>query len=288
MKMSKGFTLLELMIAITLGLLITAASIMLFLSVSRNYSAQKANSDIQGNGVFGVPHMLRQLREVPSEGGVLLNDKGNQADGTNFTVGTNSDVLTVRYIVKPSQMLANNNNLVTCQGITIQSILTNQLNDQIIEAQKDETDEVKKQKIANDLKANFNFDQPITVIEQYYLRQNGINCRALVNNNNLPALTANTIGTLIIPSVDYFHVQLITRNQGLFKNIDLPTNLAAGNQVVGLQIGILLRSAHQIQGASYINTANNIQVLNNSISLNTGASSQLLRQVVVQTIAIRN
>lgn len=280
MKISKGFTLLELMIAITLGLLITAASIMLFLSVSRNYSTQKAGSEIEGNGVFGIPHMIRQLREVPSLNGVLLSQSSNQKEGTNFTVGTNSDVLTVQYTIKPSQMIANSNNLVTCEGNSIKSIL---LKKEIATAQANESDENKKAQTAKDITDNFKLDTPITVTEQYFLQQTGLFCRAVLQAD---ALGGN--GTLIIPNVDYFHVQLITKNGNQFQNINLPANLAEGIDIVGLQIGMLMHSAHQIQGVSYVNTANNIQVLNNSINLNNGASSQLLRQVVVQTIAMRN
>ena len=286
MKMSKGFTLLELMIAITLGLLITAASIMLFLSVSRGYSAQKASSEIQGNATFGLPHIIRQLRQIPAEGGVLFNQSIAKQANTNFTVNTQSDLLTVRYTITPSQLVAHNNNLVTCEGTSIATGLANQFTQQInadheIQEAIAAHDEVKKSTRQQALKQVFD-SQQVTVTEQYFLTQNGLTCRSALKN---AALTGN--GTVIIPNVDYFHVQLITKNQNSFKNIDIP-NAQPVENIVGLQLGILLRSGNQIQGASYININDDIPVLNEIVKLNTGASAQLLRQVVVQTIAIRN
>lgn len=58
-----GFTIVELMISITLGLLITAAAVQLFFSGQLSYMLQKSMSDIQDNGNFGLRFISFELRK---------------------------------------------------------------------------------------------------------------------------------------------------------------------------------------------------------------------------------
>lgn len=61
---NRGFTIVELMISITLGLLITAAAIQLFFSGQLSYMLQKSMSDIQDNGNFGLRFISFELRKT--------------------------------------------------------------------------------------------------------------------------------------------------------------------------------------------------------------------------------
>lgn len=58
----KGFTLVELMVALTLGLLISAAAIQLFLGGLLTSRMQEANAELQNSGVFGLDYVTRDLR----------------------------------------------------------------------------------------------------------------------------------------------------------------------------------------------------------------------------------
>lgn len=58
---NQGYTLIELTIAILLGLLITAAATMLFLNSSNNYNIQKAAEDVQDAEVFAVDNMRKEI-----------------------------------------------------------------------------------------------------------------------------------------------------------------------------------------------------------------------------------
>ena len=71
-KHQTGFTLLELMIAIALGLLVVAASLMVFLTGQRSLGMQVGLSDVQQGSNFGLGSMAYDLRHTN------LNTPSNQ------------------------------------------------------------------------------------------------------------------------------------------------------------------------------------------------------------------
>ncbi|OTG63923.1 pilus assembly protein PilW [Acinetobacter sp. ANC 4470] len=74
-----GFTLVELMLSLTLGLIITAAAILLFLASQRSLSMQQGMSDIQGNANFGLNYLTKDIRLAN-----LNNQKSILNDETAF------------------------------------------------------------------------------------------------------------------------------------------------------------------------------------------------------------
>ena len=58
----KGFTLIELMISLALGLIISAAAILLFLTGQKSLSMQQGTSDLQDNANFGLNYIAKDLR----------------------------------------------------------------------------------------------------------------------------------------------------------------------------------------------------------------------------------
>lgn len=63
-KRDNGFTLVELMIALVLGLLISAAALQVFYTSSVNSRRQEASSQIQDNAIFGFSQMQQHLRRT--------------------------------------------------------------------------------------------------------------------------------------------------------------------------------------------------------------------------------
>ncbi len=63
-KKDNGFTLVELMIALVLGLLISAAALQVFYTSSVNSRRQEASSQIQDNAIFGFSQMQQHLRRT--------------------------------------------------------------------------------------------------------------------------------------------------------------------------------------------------------------------------------
>lgn len=60
----KGFTLVELMISLVLGLLISAAALQIFYTSSVNSRRQEASSQIQDNATFGFSQIQQHLRRT--------------------------------------------------------------------------------------------------------------------------------------------------------------------------------------------------------------------------------
>lgn len=89
MTKQAGFTLIELMIALTLGLLISAAAIMLFLTAQRSNTLQQGMADLQDNANFGLNYITKDIRltnlnvssadinDEASYGGVVLTSSVN-------------------------------------------------------------------------------------------------------------------------------------------------------------------------------------------------------------------
>lgn len=61
-KAQSGFTLIELMISLTLGLLIVAAAIQLFITGITSYKLQKAMAHIQDNASLGLNFIVDDIR----------------------------------------------------------------------------------------------------------------------------------------------------------------------------------------------------------------------------------
>lgn len=59
---NKGFTLLELMVALTLGLVITAAAVQVFISGLVSTRVHQANAEIQDSGILGLEFIARDIR----------------------------------------------------------------------------------------------------------------------------------------------------------------------------------------------------------------------------------
>ena len=64
LKRESGFTLIELMLSLVLGLLISAAALQIFYTSSVNSRRQEASSQIQDNAIFGFSQIQQHLRRA--------------------------------------------------------------------------------------------------------------------------------------------------------------------------------------------------------------------------------
>lgn len=80
----QGFTLIELMISLTIGLLIAAAAIQVYITSLQTGTTQKSTGEVQGAGIFGVQQIEYYLRlaNLGSEDGVINNK--NPSSGIVF------------------------------------------------------------------------------------------------------------------------------------------------------------------------------------------------------------
>lgn len=76
MKTQRGFTLIELMVSLVLGLIISAAAIQLFITGQITFNLQQGAADVQDNGVFGMEVMARSIRAANyNNSSRIINDR---------------------------------------------------------------------------------------------------------------------------------------------------------------------------------------------------------------------
>ncbi|GAB3051978.1 PilW family protein [Acinetobacter apis] len=268
LNLQKGFTLVELMASLVLGLLVSAAALALFFSAQRSYTLQQATSEMQENSNFALEYVVKNIRMAnyngstvvngeSSNSGIVLTDKNLPGASTSLltkaqvgfsNVSVKSDQLTIQYQVTSDQV---NQGFFDCQG---QKVTASRY-----------------------------------VVERYFVREGGgLACTSNVGGN-LSALSGN--GELVIAGVDYFRVLLMIKNE---KN-DLKDISIAGydgvSNIVGIQMGVIVRSNQSFGTEKYIDNNRDIQILDQKVKLNADTQAvkqQFLRDVVIQTVALRN
>ncbi len=130
-RKQNGLTLLEILVAITIGLMVVAGTIQIYLGTSETYRFQNALSRIQENGRFAMQHIQREVRMAgfmgctqniknwlnPSGSGYVENFfsgvgvVGWEASGTapsdNYTLGTTTTWSNGSGDVLPSELGSN-------------------------------------------------------------------------------------------------------------------------------------------------------------------------------------
>lgn len=70
-----GFTLIELMIAITLGLILVAVAIQMLVSGQQNYRIQSSAASLQDSGLFGINYVTKNIRLANHGNASIINDE---------------------------------------------------------------------------------------------------------------------------------------------------------------------------------------------------------------------
>ncbi|NNH78490.1 prepilin-type N-terminal cleavage/methylation domain-containing protein [Acinetobacter sp. ANC 5380] len=323
----RGFTLVELMISIVLGLLVSAIAVQLFLTSQRSVTVQQAMMNLQNSALFGLGSVINSIR--------MANLNSSQPF-------INDEVLYGGVVLSPANISNNkkedgsldftiNDNLLT-RGEIGESNLKDQKSDQLVIQYKVSTPN--------------QFDCEGTglttsdyVVERYFLRKDtnrndpneplALACKAAryteataKTNQQLNGLSGN--GEIIIPRVDHFSVRLgiaydgannncnaitTTTTSGtppvtIITNIEPDTRLDCFSymniqdyraltgekpQIVSVQIGLLVRSTDTVGTNQFFDANNPYKILNKNAILNSSDRNNLyLRSVVTQTIAIRN
>ncbi|AUD78572.1 pilus assembly protein PilW [Kangiella profundi] len=102
---TKAFTLVEMMVAMLIGLIIIAGIVMLFVSSKQTYRLNTAMTHVHDNGRFAMNYLVSDLRKagwvdsdiVTVDGHSLAAPFDQLTDNIEVTGGQASDGLTVRY-----------------------------------------------------------------------------------------------------------------------------------------------------------------------------------------------
>ncbi len=309
-RYASGFTLLELMIALSLGLLIVAAGIAVFLSSQRSLGLQSGIGELQQNANFGLSLVTHNLPHTNlntessqrvnsfTKGSGIIFKKENlptilrtitdleaefvslQGKDTGNTGTEKSDRLTIQYVPAVSS-------IYNCEGEEITSASSK------------------------------------VIVQRYYLAQNpqqlpgeptaySLMCDAGYYATGDTSITGlNTRAQQIMQRVDAFKVRLGVKNpSGQFRYMTINEYIDEMDDirdacatpivedtcsktylnVVSMEIGILSRSTGTIGADASLNTQTSFNVAGTPVTLSgdVAVNKRYLRQAVNQVVAIRN
>ncbi|MDM1272208.1 PilW family protein [Acinetobacter indicus] len=309
-----GFTLLELMIALSLGLIVSAIAIQLALTGQRGVSTQQALSDLQNDSLFGLEAFVREIRlanlnavepminDTVLHGGIVL-DARNYTQ--KFKIGEDGKPTTTLDITLK--------NALSEGAVSDSSNLVGQASDQLVIQYK------------NSMGNQFDCEgrqivKDAYVVQRYFLRNDtnrgdpnkplALACKAFSYMGDEPAeIDLSGDGQIMIPRVDHLSIQLVVARDGMnnecsaiatadgqldcFGQISIEDyqSLTAAEkpQIVAVKVGLLVRSNNTVGNNDLFNADKQYQVLDTTAKLNPDDKNKLyMRNVVTQTIAIRN
>ena len=309
-----GFTLVELMVALALGLLISAAAIQLFLGGLLTSRMQQANAELQNSGVFGLDYVARDLRlanyintdfpelnEQTPWGGVVLTARTAALSNANIPIPAAAPIISQGLLShSPGDTVSTVAN--EWQGLSNVSLASDQLAIQFVAPNA----------MVNCEGANVQAGD--YVIQRYFVRRAdaaattgtdyGLACDA-----NTPTPTATpavaeptTItgfggaGELVMPRVDHFAVQLGVRNEAgnmAYYTINQYRTAAAARtaattppRIVSVKMAVLVRSTDNTRNND-IDLTRSINILNQNVTL-TDTTNRFARRVYSTAVTFRN
>ncbi len=286
MKRQNGFTLIELMIALALGLVVVAAATMLFLTGVRSQAMQQGVSDLQDNANFGLNYITQDVRlanlqtstaTVNDElllGGIVLS-ADNLPPGLSATdeslmsfsgsgesnVNLGSDQLVIQY--KPVSTGG-----FDCEGQRINS-----------------TDEMVIQRyfLRADTNAGEGERNPLTL---------ACDAGRYTADGAVDFTDYGTSSEIIMKRVDQFHVLLNVSNAaGLRRYISISDYMALSTKprILGVSLGVLTRSSQGVGRDEAIAQTNAFTLLDQNLVVQAeGNPEGYIRRVVTQEVALRN
>lgn len=288
-----GFTLVELIVALALGLLITAAATQLFLGGIVTTRIQQANAELQDSGVFGLEYIARDIRlanygnisnpeltNTTPQGGIVLSQGVSGTVNVSKDIGVNSVTRSglTSNVSEPSDQLTIQftapNDMFNCEG-----------------------EEVKAGEY---------------VIQRYFLRKdnNGgekdlvlacdANKKGAMSAANITDFGGTQLGEVIMPRVDHvrFYLGTMTKNNTAVTSTTYYTineYITAANaarnlgqpvpRITSIKAAVIVRSIDTTNN-QYIDHKRPILFLEKSVTLTN--QTKHLRRTYMTTIAIRN
>ena len=318
-RYTSGFTLMELMIALALGLLIVAAGLAVFLSSQRSLSLQSGMSELQQNANFGlslVTHDLRHtnLNTVSAQkinnlvnGSGIIFKKENlplalqtitnletelvslQDKDTDNTSGK-SDRLTIQYTPETAT-------IINCEGVTVGTAAA-PASDLVIvqryylaETPQQITGEPTSYSLFCDAGSYLKSGAP-TVINGLGVHgsNNAQQMMQRVDAFKVRFGVKNPSGNLRYMTIDDYIDAMATIRAACATPIDEGICAKTYLNVVSMDIGILSRSTGTIGAEANLNTQTSFDVAGTPVTLSgdVAVNKRYLRQAVNQVVAIRN
>lgn len=289
-----GFTLIELIVALALGLIITAAAMQLFMGGLITTKLQEAGAELQDSGIFGLEYMASEIR-LANYGNIShpeLNDQ-TTLGGIVLTSGTAG---TTNLPLDGLQ-----NAITAVGGVSNVDIKSDQLTILFIAPNRMFNCEGKEVQAGE------------YVIQRYFLRKDtsasnstdyGLACDAnKPPANSIAAITefgGSNAGEIIMPRVDlvrfYLGTQSENKTQAAYYTIDeyLTTakNARAASKkaprIVSVKISVLVRSKDQTKSDLLKPSSEGTEQFAEGTVTLTDKTSTYMRREYTTTVALRN
>lgn len=314
MRYSKGLTLIELMVSLVIGLIIIAAAFQLFLTGSINYNLQKNLAELQDNGNFGLNYLVKDIKLANLDADLAIINDRNQYSGIVLTSSKSYASLAEedKKVQSANLPLYLTNSSVELSQLTKAKVGPSNVNiasDQLViqyKAFDPQGFDCEGNAITQD-----EINEGLFIVQRYFLRTDGKNTdlalacdagryKTLVPTDNLPGgingLGGN--GQIVMRRVDYFHVLLgvkqnnsdefsyMTIDQYMGSTNSLVKDAAPRARIMSIQLGALVRGFDSVAGNEVMPTE--FRVLNQNIELDGSLTEKYVRDVVSQTVALRN
>lgn len=288
-----GFTLIELMISLVLGLLISAAVMQVYLISTRTVTVQQSASEVQDSTIFAMQALEQNIRlanlgnditnitSITPHGGIVLT--GNNINNANYKNTGDFTVSAGQSVVKGAN---------SWTGISNTDIASDQLTIQY----KNITNSVMYDCEGTEVAAG----SSDWVIERYFIRETATNQTATVKELGL-ACDAGRVtdagvvsdfggaGEVLIPAVDQFKVLLGVRSD--VANVTyLPAQtyltLTDKPDITTLKLGVIIRSNTPLVESS---DSSEFTLLDAKNTLKTDATRRkYYRRAYETTVLLRN
>lgn len=298
MKKQIGFTLIELMIALALGLVVVAAATLLFLTGVRSQAMQQGVSDLQDNANFGLNYITQDIRLANLNN--VAAEVNDQLLLGGIVVSQNNYPNALRPKPDPANPAAAlpfmSQTLLSSSGGGVSNVA--QGSDQlVIQYQPMEAG-------GFDCEGREITDSNRIIVQRYFLRADTNKTTgedkplALACDAGYYAVGDSTVtnygdvGEIIMKRVDHFRVLLNVANAaGLQRYVAINDYLALSPKprILGVSLGVLTRSAQSVERDQAIAQNNTFTVLDQNIQVaTTGNPTGYIRRVVTQDVALRN
>lgn len=317
-KYKNGFTLVELMISIALGLIITAAAVQLFLTGQISLNMQKGMAEIQESGNFGLRYITSDVRRANYENVGVINDR--LLNGGIVLTSRKAPSYVPTSMFTSVNIPTNYPNTLTT-AIPLSSSKTQLSN--VLDSEKTElkSDQLVIQYYADqsgtDCEGN-SYTAGRYIVQRYFLRLDtnvseaeanqalALACEAGWYTNTSTKILKNPLtstlefgkpdGEILIRRVDYLHFLLgVSNNESNnnFRYMSMSEYLASQDyprpRVSSIQVGMLIRSNERANVSDVASTDKAYTILDQNIYLKSHANTtKYLRRVVSQSIALRN
>ena len=283
-RSTSGFTLIELMISLVLGLLISAAVIQVYLTNTKTASTQKSGSELQEASVFGLQQLESHLR---------LANLGNSVTSITDTTAGGGIVISPENIGLESTDTSKNLYFTRTGG---DSNITGINSDQLTIQFKNTTGV----KIPDCESADI--DPKATVIERYFIRSSSTTGQGLllacdagrVTDTGITGLSANyqSGGSEVILGVDQFKILLgiqtdAPSDAGLMRYLTASEYLALSGTkppITAVKIGLIVRGSSPVIGSD---VATSFKLLGATQPLKSGQPNRV-RTTYESTTLLRN